>query len=276
VSADSSVKAPAAKQRLIRRLAFDAEPINITNLRAKGASVQLSKLFAGDDEWLKGLRFDVENKTLQSIAFLKVHVLLYGVKGYDNPLSIPLQWGEPPVLKGAQVVREPQNPLAPGRKVELVVTEELYARIRDVVNKQDAMANISEVRLLTSSVIFKDGTVWKGGSVLYPDEARAGVWREGKTDAAKSSSYLNNVAAYGHAASAVKPNPVWCEGCQRVTGGFLIECCSGECYVTPERATFGPGPGCVSRQAVTILCQPCSYQTCLTQEAIPCYGNPEG
>lgn len=274
VSADSSISVSPTKQKLVKRWSFPSEPISVINLQWKGTSVQSGKLFAGDDEWIKGLRFDVENTSMQSIAFLKVHVLLYGVKGYDSALSIPLQWGGPPLLKGTEVVSKPINSLKPGSKVNLAVTDEMYARIRSMVEKNDSMANVGTVKLLTSSVMFADGTVWKGGSVLYPDEKRAGVWKERNEDSTKPNSYLSSVTAFGHA--SVKANcPAWCEGCRRVSGSIFINCCSGECFMTPERTTFASGPGCAQSVPVTLSCQPCSIQTCLTQEAAPCYGDDE-
>jgi hypothetical protein len=270
VSADSSTRGSGAKQRVVKRWAFASEPILLTNVRAQNASVLSNKPFAADDEWLRGLRFDVLNKSLQSIAFVKVHVLLYGVKGYEGALSIPLQWGEPPLLSGGAVVSQPMDSLAPGNKVSLAVTAEMYARVKGMVEKQDTMANVSEVRLLTSSVMYTDGTVWKGGSLLYPDEKRAGVWTERTDDLAKSNSYLPGSEAYGHAniiKASMSP-----AGCKRVSGSFFISCCSGECFVTPERTTFANDPGAAQSEPVTISCQPCSFQTCLNNEPAPCYG----
>jgi hypothetical protein len=274
VSADSPVRVPAAKQRVVKRWAFNAEPILLTNLHSKGLSVSSGKPFAADDEWLQGLRFDVENKSMQSIAFLKVHVLLYGVKGFDSALSIPLQWGEPPTLRGGRVVSESLNPLAPGGKISLAVTEEMYARVKNLVEQEDSITNVREVRLLTSSVMYTDGTVWKGGSLLSPDKTRAGVWTEKKGESAKNNSYLAGSEAYGH--TNIKASLQACSGCRRVSGSIFLECCSGECFMTPERTTFASGPGCAQAVAVTLSCQPCSFQTCLTQESAPCYGDPEG
>ncbi|HEY0407110.1 MAG TPA: hypothetical protein VGC89_15370 [Pyrinomonadaceae bacterium] len=272
VSAESSIAAPTARQRLVKRWAFASEPVSVRGLQAKGASIESNKPFAATDDWLKGLRFDVENTSLQSIAFVKVHVLLYGVKGYEGALSIPLQWGEPPLLKGGEVISKPVNALAPGGSLTLAVTEEMYTHVKGMVEKSDSMANVSEARLLTSSVMFADGTVWKGGSLLYPDETRAGVWKERKDDLSKTNSYLASSAGYGHA-NIIRATPI-CEGCLRVTGSIFINCCSGECFMTPERATFASDKGCATRVPVTLSCQPCSIQTCLTQEAAPCYGDP--
>jgi hypothetical protein len=268
VSADTSAVGAAGKQRLIRRWAFASEPVSVTGLEAKGRSVQSDRLFAADDEWIKGLRFDVENTSMQAIAYLKVHVLLYGVKGYGNALSIPLQWGEPPSLRGGEVVSKVGNPLAAGGHVSLSVNEEMYARIKAMVEKNDSMANVCEVRLLTSSVMFTDGTVWKGGSLLYPDETRAGVWKERKDDLTTANPYLSSAAAYGHA-SIIKASAAPA-ACRRVSGSIFISCCSGECLVTPERATFAGNPGAAQPEPVTISCQPCSLQNCLSQEAVPC------
>jgi hypothetical protein len=268
VSADSSIRVSGAKQRVVKRWAFASEPILVTNVQAQSASVQSDRPFAAGDEWLRGLRFDVLNKSLQSIAFVKVHVLLYGVKGYEGALSIPLQWGEPPLLSNGAVVSRPIDSLTPGNKVSLAVTAEMYARVKGMVEKQDTMANVSEVRLLTSSVMYTDGTVWKGGSLLYPDEKRAGVWTERKDDLAQSNSYLPGNAAYGHAniiKASMSP-----AGCKRVSGSIFISCCSGECFVTPQRATFANDRGCAQAEPITISCQPCSIQTCLNQEAVPC------
>lgn len=270
VSADSPARAVAGKQRVVKRWAFPTEPILLTNLRAKGLGVQSGKPFTADDEWLKGLRFDVENKSSQPVAFLQVHVLLYGVKGYDTPLSIPLKWGEHPMVRSGQVISKPVYTLAPGGKISLTVTEEQYANVRNLVEKGDSMANVGEVRLLTGSVMFADGTVWKGGTLMGPDAARAGVWTEKKDDLAKNSSYLPGDAAYGHA--SVRVGQTACgPSCRRASGMILISCCSGECFKQHERTTFSPPPGCATPVSITLSCQPCSFQTCLTQEAAPCY-----
>ena len=258
----------AAKQRVVKRWAFASEPILLTNLQSKGLNVLSGEPFAADDEWFKGLRFDIENQSTQPIAFLRVYVLLYDVKGYDGALGIPLQWGQPPTLRGGRVVSNPINPLARGSKITLSVTEEMYERIKGLVEKKDSIANVSEVRLLTSSVIYTDGTMWKGGSLLYPDETRAGVWTEKKDELAKNSSYLPSNGAFAYA--NVEASASTYAGCKRVSGSFFLQCCSGECHVTVERTTFASNPGCAMPVAVTVSCQPCSFATCLTQEAAPC------
>lgn len=239
--------------RMLRKVKWGPEPIELTELRLNGKQIILDQPFvAGEENWVSDLRFKVMNRSNKPILFMRFE-LQFPLKGGPRPAFYveAIEFGK---KTGAH---ERPETLGPGETIELTCKTDVASLkqwLRDL--GRPGYSNMRVALLSTEIVNFADKTSWTAGEWLRFD-SHDNKWIEmnlvapDKTDEALA---IFQPAVY---------KSIQGEACWKNTHD-VIDCQSEcECGTRHDITIPSADPGPTSKEADKI-------QVCCTQNGFQC------
>jgi hypothetical protein len=173
----SSAFAQSKSQRAIRKAHIPNEPLKILEVRVAEQAINLDDSFAGDDDWLKGIRFKVKNLSTSPIVYLEIKLYIPESVTGDYPFLIPITFGQmPSASDDLNALTTVANKLLRDNDVEVAFSEEHYKSIKQVLARAGVTKAISDVELRIGMVVFDDGTAWNEGHPMRRDPNNPDRW----------------------------------------------------------------------------------------------------
>jgi hypothetical protein len=136
-------------------------PVKIVSIELAGKTIAPGEPIKGDDNWLRGISFTLENVSDQPIAYVDigfkfplpngfvVYNLNYGV---DMARGEPRRAGSPPAIE-------------PGQTVELVLNDRRYESFLNVLSQANAPSKFETASFYVETVCFEGqpDVIWQGG-----------------------------------------------------------------------------------------------------------------
>ncbi len=162
-------------ERIIEKVSWRTEPIKILKLETKGKAVELGKNFVEEDDWLKGLKVTVENKSNKAISRIVLDLSFPRPQGSSEEVptyTVKMIFGRDP-----SDTSEGESPkqVSPGDRAEVMLLEVNLPSIKQDLERLAYPENVTHAQIMVSSVTFIDGSMWAGDdTILYPDPNNPG------------------------------------------------------------------------------------------------------
>lgn len=167
------------KEKVIKKVSFDNEPIEFLKLESDGKAVKPSEKFIQEDDWLKDFTIKFKNISGKPITYVSI-VLLFPETGPNGlPMSYPLRYGVLPLpakygVQPKVVNKEQAKLLAPNDTAEVKLSDENFKALKQFLLSRSLLSDLTEVNFRIMSVEFEDGTHYVGGTYWTPDPMNAG------------------------------------------------------------------------------------------------------
>lgn len=155
------------KDKSVSYLSHGNEPVEVTDLKLKGISRAFGQKFSDEgDDWFRGLKIRVKNRSGKSIVYLQVSMLLDRPDDPDSrhnkPFSFYLRFGRDPREVGGAGPASAE-PVPHGAARDLGLSEGDYERLQRHFRSLGHTTKVKDIRLVLGMVAFDDGTAWAGG-----------------------------------------------------------------------------------------------------------------
>lgn len=156
-------------ERLILKKGDEKAPVKISGVRAKGRRVDANKPFVDEDDWLKGLTFELANASGKTVTFILVQMVFpHPERTRKQPgAAVFIEYGDNPFNHKTAEAMPPLRvkPVLPGDFLELPLGDERYATIRPLLEAAKITVN-NKVEVRVSAIGFSDGTAWSSGQMV--------------------------------------------------------------------------------------------------------------
>lgn len=145
--------------------------LEISNLKVNGAPISFDQPFQADDDWLKGLTFDVKNISGKVITHFNIGMHMHNL---DNNQRA----GRPMILHGRDTGLpniEATVHVADGEIVHATYDEKQYSilkRMQPIIS----LSKITIAELTIDMVVFEDDTAWRHGDMMRRDQTNPTKW----------------------------------------------------------------------------------------------------
>lgn len=180
-----SSSTPQGRERVIQLRPYKDQPVEILDVKVKGAHIVPNGKFAADSDWLKGMTVTVKNVFDKPVAYVSVLIGAYYTKdgqrvkrdGQDAQAGAELKYGAAPPRPG-ETARPTDPPLMPGQTVELVLSERAREQLYTILTNENASTDVAEITLRLYMVFFEgdSDTMWRTGSILRRDPTNSQHW----------------------------------------------------------------------------------------------------
>ena len=174
------------RKRIIEETPYPACPVKIVSTTNSRHKIRSKEPFMDDDDWLKGLKIEVVNKSDKTVTYVGIDLL------FERP---PEQAGQPPGFWDLNYGRDPFSmsaeeaavaskskskikPILPGETayIHLQLAGPPHEDLKAFLKEIGYPVAIDRIRLWVSTVGFDDGTAW-GGSYYIRDPSAPHGWR---------------------------------------------------------------------------------------------------
>ena len=166
--------AQQSQERLLEKYIHRKEPVRIKAIKRKRGDANVGKKFLDDDDWLKGLSFNLENISGKNITYIQLE-LEFPRSDDVPPLVFPIIYGQGPLSDGS-LPASTSAPIKPGEEVVLSLSDQVYAALQQVLEGQKYSKSIKHVILDIRAVLFDDGLMWRAGRLMRRDPADPTRW----------------------------------------------------------------------------------------------------
>jgi hypothetical protein len=166
----SRVQDPPQRDRTVVRKPWSVEPVKVVAARnKKKASIEISKAFDDDDDWLDGFVVTVRNGSDKIVTAVTIEMIFPREPG-DNRKNFleELHFGPSPMAP-EYIYRDPNKVIKPGETGDLEIGPKVYSSIKDALRKLDYPNSIRRVELRMREVGFEDGSALSSGTLFVPD-----------------------------------------------------------------------------------------------------------
>lgn len=161
------------ERRIDRKPQGRNEPVTIVSVSNKRASLDLNTKFIDDEDWLKGLSFEIINSYHKGIRYVILELRFPRPKGETEPaFAADLTYGDDP--EGTS--KERTKLLRPGETVTLKLSDTEHESVRKILRKLNYSDTITVATIRLDHVVFEDGTLWKAGLFFRRDEKDPNRW----------------------------------------------------------------------------------------------------
>jgi hypothetical protein len=160
-----------AQERMIDKVSWRHEPIQVVSLKTRDKSIELGKRFSEDDDWLRGLTVTVQNVSNKAIARIEIMLTFPRPGNGSSPETALYMIGMVHGKEPAEVAPDEVLKLVlPGEMVEVKLREVNLPAIKEDLAKLGYAQPIKHAQIMILSVTFVDGSEWAGGDdILYPN-----------------------------------------------------------------------------------------------------------
>lgn len=169
-----NANAQNTESRLLKKASVspvEPAPLEITNLKVNGASIDFNQPFQADDEWLKNLTFDVKNVSGKAITHFQIGVLLHNPDNNQRAVAKMVWHGRDTGLPNVQ----PTVRVANGEVIHATYDERRYEGLKGI-RERISLSKITSAELSLDMVVFEDDTSWRLGNLYRRDPANPMQW----------------------------------------------------------------------------------------------------
>jgi hypothetical protein len=173
--------AQQVKQRVVQRVPYRDQPVEIVAVKVKGVPIEPKQEFDGDNDWLNGMTLTLKNISDRPVAYVSVLVgAPYGQRNDRTNAGAVLHYGARSLRPGENYPAgfiKPE-PLAPGQKVDLVLAERERDQLQSYLEEKNASSDITELNVRLYEVFFEgdSDTMWSTGRMLRLDPNNPDRW----------------------------------------------------------------------------------------------------
>jgi len=166
--------------RIIEKQSFPNEPVKIIVVKTKRGVIKTDEKFNDSVDWLKGLKIIVENSSGKPVTYVRVGLSFPRPENHEtskeNPYGESLEYGVNPFATEGLEVTNQMQAIAPGKNIELMMPDEVYAGTKALLHELKFPKNIKRVKVMVEAVGFEDGTAWNGGRLWRRDPKAPRGW----------------------------------------------------------------------------------------------------
>jgi hypothetical protein len=157
-----------------QRLRSPNQPVEITEVSARGKLTQLNKSIDVDDDWLNGLSLRIKNTSDKIVLSIDLVVTLPDTEAPGQPmLGFPMHYGaNPPGAKHPGT----GAPLKPNDILDVTISEQMYRNIKPHLESRIPLKNLKQVQIILDLIVFNDDTAWSSGEHLRRDPDNPRRW----------------------------------------------------------------------------------------------------
>lgn len=167
-------------ERSIEKPIQHKEPVEMEDIQVRDnqglKSVKPGAKFRGNEDWLKGLTLRLKNTSDKSIVYAEVRVYVPTSETEDKPVAFSLRYGVMPRLGSDNLGLSPSQPIAHGRSVTVVLSDDDYELAKNIVREKRGDVNFNHVEIRVGMIVFDDGTAWKNGYSIRRDPNNPERW----------------------------------------------------------------------------------------------------
>jgi hypothetical protein len=166
----SRVESSPQQDRTVVRKPWRVEPVKVlTAKNKKKEKIEIDKSFDDDDDWLDGFTITVSNGSEKVVTALTIEMTFRREPGDRRPpFAQDLHFGPSPI-EAAYIHRNPNKVVKPGETVDLELDPQIYADVKNALQKLGYPNTINRVELTIREVGFADGTVLLSGTWWLQD-----------------------------------------------------------------------------------------------------------
>ena len=150
------------------------EPVEITEIKVGNNAISLGQSFLANSDWVSDLTFKVRNISAKDIAWVELQLQFPEVRFNKAIFVQPIRYGQVPDLP--EDSRQDEPPVAPNETVQMQLDSDSYGGLKRIVADSGMTLGITKVRILTSIIIFVDGTSWHLGFFHIRDPNNPRRW----------------------------------------------------------------------------------------------------
>jgi hypothetical protein len=163
------------KKKVVKKIAQNAEPVEISKLKIKGSAVDLEQPFDAVDDWMKGMAVDVKNVSGKDIIYIKAELDFPVDDSGTHVVVVPLEYGQTP---GANKITPNAKPLRPGKTATLAVEDWSVDFLKGKLKEKGSgkALKMNSANLYVLQVWFDADTVWTNGTIFTRDPVNRDTW----------------------------------------------------------------------------------------------------
>ncbi len=146
-------------------------PLEITNLKVNGTPVNFDQPFQADDNWLKGLTFDVKNTSGKVITHFNIGLRLRNPDNNQNASAPMVFHGRDTGLPNVEATVH----VADGEIVHATYDEKRYGGLTQM-QEHISLSRIISAELSIDMVVFENDTTWRNGLMHRRDQTNPMRW----------------------------------------------------------------------------------------------------
>ena len=150
---------------------IEKDPVRISNIRVASTPHRFEEEFDANNDWLRSLSFDVENKSDRAIIYLEVALSFPETKSSGNEMAFTIYRGNRPGSSNPQ--KRETFYLAPGTKETFNVAES-YDWLTRFLQTRHSIRDMNRVEMEIGLAVFDNETAWRGGDFFVQDPNKAG------------------------------------------------------------------------------------------------------
>lgn len=166
----SQVSASPQRDRTVARKPWSVEPVKVVTAKnKKKETIEMSKSFDDDDDWLDGFTVTVLNNYSKTVTAMSIDMVFRREPGDTRP---PLLWSlnfGPHPLRPEYLQRDPNKVIRVGETADLQVDPENYKWLIVFLKQNGFPVSIRRVELVIRVVGFDDGSVLDSGTFFIQD-----------------------------------------------------------------------------------------------------------
>lgn len=156
------------QERFLLREKNRDEPLRIKAIKGKKGAITVGQKFLDDDDWLKGLSFNLENISGKNIIYLELELDFPKSNDDPPPLLYSIKYGLRPLLDGSLAADAPPQ-IKPGEEIELGISESEHENLQRLLAQLGYPKSVKQVVFTIGAVIFDDLLMWNTGRLMRRD-----------------------------------------------------------------------------------------------------------
>jgi len=148
-------------------------PIKILEISIGKQKVSLDQNMAARPDWLKGLKFKIENASGETINHISIALDFPETAATGNMMRWSMTYGPYPLPYNGPNKRANETPLAPGALLDLEVE---FESLKKFLSSSQGMDALTQVRIIVDSIYYDDGTAWMLGQIMKQDPENPRRW----------------------------------------------------------------------------------------------------
>lgn len=168
----------ALQSRALIRLPIErGEPVSIRAVRFNGTTVRSNRTFNAKDDWLGDVTVTLRNKSQKRIVFAAIQLQFLRKDNSNAPIAIArIEYGDDGLLTRPLTNDDFSQVLAPGQSVDVGLSKEISEALTNALPEIGYTHGGDRVGLRLEKVIFDDGRMWSGGTILDRDSLDPSRW----------------------------------------------------------------------------------------------------
>ena len=150
---------------------FEPVPLEISNLKVNGTPINFDQPFQADDEWLKGLTFDVKNVSGKVITHFRIELSLHNPDNNQRAITYMVFHGRDTGLPNVEATAH----VADGEIIHASFDEKRYNGLKRT-QEHIGLSKITNAEFSIAFVIFEGDTAWRLGNLLRRDPTDPMRW----------------------------------------------------------------------------------------------------